>query len=519
MSKFNARILLVDDDSQSLESTRKILELEGYEVTTAVDGQVALDEIRSVPGKTRREFDLIVTDVRMPRLGGLEFLRALSVCGDGTPVILMTAFGRVEEAVWAMKFGAVDFLTKPFKRQTLASSVEMALKRSRGRSAGAAVSAASRASGPSGNGGGASSSSSAGLGAALAAMVGRSLPMRELEAVIRKVAPTAATVLIQGESGTGKEMIARCIHEESPRSSKSGGGRFIALNCAAVPEHLIESELFGHEKGAFTGAAGAKEGLIEAAHNGTLLLDEIGDMPLSLQAKLLRVLQEGEVRRVGATTSRKVNVRVIAATHWDLKQATKSGTFRQDLLYRLEVVTIVVPPLRDRMEDIPELAGHFLRTSSERHEKQVREISEEALEALLSHSWPGNVRELSNVIERAIVFAQTDTVTLDDLPPHLATRLTTRLASKGTGSGYETISVPLGTSLKDVEELLIRRTLEATSGDKNMTAKLLGINERTIYRKLVEAKAGAARGRETDRDGELERRRNSIGCDDPESQL
>lgn len=459
MSKYKAKILLVDDDAQALESMRKILELEGYETVTAADGQAALDQVRPAlePGKPRQEFDLIVTDVRMPRLGGLEFLRALSVCGDETPVVLMTAFGRVEEAVWAMKFGAVDFLTKPFKRHALITAVEGALKRSRSRGAGASLHASST-------------------------LVGRSLPMRELELVIRKVARTAATVLIQGESGTGKEMIARRIHEESPRAAN--GGRFIAINCAAVPEHLIESELFGFEKGAFTGALAAKDGLIAAAHGGTLLLDEIGDMPLSLQAKLLRVLQEGEVRRLGATVSRKVDVRVIAATHWDLGQAVKDGSFRQDLLYRLEVVAISVPPLRERMEDIPDLAHHFLRTAGERHQKTVRTLSEDAMEALLSHSWPGNVRELSNVIERAVVFAAESAVTRADLPPHLIMRPAGGGGAPSHLTASETISVPVGTSLKNVEELMIRKTLEATAGDKNMTAKLLGINSRTIYRRL-----------------------------------
>ncbi|MDR3608708.1 MAG: sigma-54 dependent transcriptional regulator [Oligoflexia bacterium] len=456
MSKFKAEILLVDDDAQALESMRKILELEGHSVVTAVDGQAALDLVRSVPGKPRSRFDLVVSDVRMPGLGGLEFLRALSVCGDETPVILMTAFGRVEEAVWAMKFGAADFLTKPFKRQALVSAIEMALKRAhvRGRSASGASTA-----GP----------------ASSSALVGRSQPMRELESIIRKVGPTVATVLIQGESGTGKEMIARRIHEESPRAAS---GRFVAINCAAVPEHLIESELFGFEKGAFTGASNAKEGLLESAHGGTFLLDEVGDMPLSLQAKLLRVLQEGEVRRIGANTSRKIDVRVIAATHRDLAEAVRTGQFRQDLLYRLEVVTISVPPLRERMEDIPDLANYFLRVSSERHEKRVVSLSEEAFEVLLSHSWPGNVRELSNVIERAVVFAQRDQVTLEDLPAHLRTQ------SASVSQSLDTIAVPLGTTLKNVEELLIRKTLEATSGDKQMTAKLLGINSRTIYRKL-----------------------------------
>jgi len=301
----------------------------------------------------------------------------------------------------------------------------------------------------------------------------------ELKGLIHQVAPTLATVMLSGESGTGKELVARCLHQQSTRAQ----GKFVALNCAAVPEQLIESELFGFEKGAFTGATGSKEGLFEAAQGGTLLLDEIGDMPVSVQAKLLRVLQENEVRRLGSTVSKKTDVRVIAATHKDLKLGVREGTFRMDLLYRLEVIGIHVPPLRDRVEDIPELASHFLRSACRRHGKEVQGILEETMEVLLLHSWPGNVRELSNVIERAVVFVTGDFISPTELPPHLVAGAAAAKKEPKPRS-TATISVPLGTSLKDVEELLIRKTLEATSGDKNMTAKLLGINSRTIYRKL-----------------------------------
>lgn len=456
------RILLVDDDPQALESTRKILEFSGYDVTTAVDGQAALEQVRPSPGRSATPFDLIVTDVRMPKLGGLEFLRALSLCGETTPVILMTAFGRVEDAVWAMKLGAVDFLTKPFKRQQLVNAVDAALKRSRART------------------------NSAGEKTELVGteglLIGRSKAIQDLRAIIRQIAPTAATVLITGESGTGKELVAQCIHSQSSRA----GEKLIALNCAAVPEQLIESELFGFEKGAFTGATAAREGLFEAADQSTLLLDEIGDMPLPLQATLLRTLQEGEVRRIGSNVSKKVSVRVIAATNRDLKESVRSGGFRQDLLYRLEVISVHLVPLRERMEDVPDLAYHFLKSCAARHEKKVTGIAEEAMEALLSHSWPGNIRELSNVIERAVVFAMTEWITPDDLPTHLVAGMksATRPATAAAADAPNSISVPLGTSLKEVEELLIRKTLEATAGDKNMTAKLLGINSRTIYRKL-----------------------------------
>lgn len=447
------KILLVDDDPQSLESTQKILELSGFEVVPASDGQAALEIVRPTVGGIRADFQLILTDVRMPRLGGLEFLRALSLCGNQIPVILMTAFGRVEDAVWAMKLGAVDFLTKPFKRQALLTSVEAALKRTQSpKSAYAAPTADD-------------------------SLVGRSSSMARLQELIAQVAPTAATVLLSGESGTGKEMVAKSIHRKSARSDKP----FIALNCAALPEHLIESELFGHEKGAFTGAQQFKMGLFESAHGGTLLLDEIGDMPIGLQAKLLRVLQEGEVRRVGSNQSRKVDVRVIAASHRNLRESVAQGSFRQDLLFRLEVIVLHVLPLRERQEDVLELAYHFLRKFSSKHAKAITQIPDAVMERLFAHPWPGNVRELANVIERAVIFARTDVLSVEDLPPHLAV-LSGKTLDQAVSPG--SISVPIGTSLRDVEDLLIRKTLEVTSGDKNMTAKLLGINSRTIYRKL-----------------------------------
>ncbi|OFZ17945.1 MAG: hypothetical protein A2X94_08610 [Bdellovibrionales bacterium GWB1_55_8] len=458
-----AKILLVDDDPQALASMCKILEYASHEVVTASDGQAALEEIRPArnAGRAGNRFELVITDVRMPRLGGLEFLRALSLCGESTPVILMTAFGKVEDAVWAMKLGAVDFLTKPFKRQALLTAVDTVLKRVR------PMAALERQE----------KNPAAGVGM-LDSLIGQSAPMRELRDIIRRVAPTDATVLLAGESGTGKELVARCIHRESERKAR----KFIALNCAAVPEQLIESELFGFEKGAFTGATGVKDGLFEAANEGTLLLDEIGDMPLQLQASLLRTLQEGEVRRLGANEPRKVNVRVIAATHRDLRESVRAGNFRQDLLFRLEVISIRVPALRERIEDVPELAAHFLDVAAKRHRKDVQAFSQAAMQVLLEHSWPGNVRELSNVIERAVVFATSAEIALEDLPQHLAAASSGGMAKPRTPGG--TIEVPLGASLKEVEDLLIRKTLEATSGDKNMTAKLLGINSRTIYRKL-----------------------------------
>ena len=451
------RILLVDDDPQALESTKRILEISGYEVLTASDGKLALDYLKPSLEKKAIEFDVVLTDVRMPQMGGLELLRAVSLCGEKTPVILMTAYGKVRDAVWAMKLGAVDFLMKPFKRQTLLSALEMALKRSN---------YGLKKSKPENN--------------HQDLLIGDSDSLRILRNQINQVAPTSATVLLTGESGTGKELIAHCIHEQSACSQ----GHFIALNCAAVPEQLMESELFGHEKGAFTGALAAKVGLFEAAHKGTLFLDEIGDMPLTLQAKLLRTLQEREVRRLGATETKKFDVRVIAATHQDLSESVKLGKFRQDLLYRLEVISIKIPPLREHREDLPLLIQYFLKGAAQRYQKEVLTVSETALEILMAHSWPGNVRELSNAIERAMVFCKGPEIQANDLPPHL------QGASADLENSYQdkTVSVRLGTSLKEIEDLMIRKTLEATDGDKNMTARLLGINSRTIYRKQKQLK-------------------------------
>jgi two-component system response regulator HydG len=432
-------ILVVDDDLQGLESTRRILEHAGYVVETASDGHAALERVRSGP-----PLSAVVSDVRMPRMGGMEFLRALSLCGQKVPVVLMTAFGTVEDAVWALKFGAVDFLTKPFRRQVLLEAVQAAVKR---------VGPKGPATGPN--------------------LVGNSASLVRMLEEVSKVAQTQATVLITGESGSGKERVARMLHQRSPRAEAP----WVAINCAAVPESLLESELFGYEKGAFSGAVASKPGLFESAEGGTLFLDEIGDMPLALQAKLLRVLQEGEVRRLGALQERKINVRIVAATHQNLEESVRAGKFRQDLLFRLEVVNIRVPALRDRVEDVAALARHFAQTFSARHGKQATALSDESLAALEAYSWPGNIRELANAVERAVIFSNGPCLELRDFPAHIAGQ-----AAQAQPAGV--IEVRVGTPLKEVEDLLIRRTLAATEGDKVLAARLLGVNERTIYRRL-----------------------------------
>jgi two-component system, NtrC family, response regulator HydG len=451
-----AKILLVDDDPQALASTRRILEHAGHQIVCAKDGQEAFDLIRPSAHGKKIHFDLIVSDVRMPRFSGMELLEALNACQESVPFILITAYGRVEEAVWALKYGAVDFLTKPFKRKALLEAVQIGLLRSQRVSSQQEIKSSEKG---------------------LSQLVGSSLPMEELKTVIGRVAPTDAAVLLSGESGTGKEVCARAIHDLSKRSHRS----FVALNCAAIPEQLMESELFGYEKGAFSGAQHTKLGIFEMANEGTLLLDEIGDLPLHLQGKLLRVLQEGEVRRLGATRTQKIDVRVISASHRNLKERVQVEEFREDLLFRLEVVGIRVPALRDRLDDLPELTRALLVRAAKSYGRKSLSITPDAVEILQSYTWPGNVRELNNVLERAVVFAKGDQVCPEDLPPHLL-----EFVGKTTKafSNMGAVQVQLGTPLREVEALLIRKTLEATSGDKNMTARLLGINSRTIYRRL-----------------------------------
>ncbi len=439
------KILLVDDDPESLQSTARILRFAEHEVTPVESGEAALLALKdSRP-------DLVVTDVRMPGMSGFEFVEAYQKIGHPIPFIVMTAFGDVKDAVWAMKMGAVDFLLKPFKRQALLESIEGLRLR--------LAKAASGSFSENFNG------------------VGVSRAMKKLSILIEQVAKTDASVLVLGESGSGKEQVAKWIHEKSTVRN----GPFVAVNCAAIPENLIESELFGYERGAFSGANQSKAGLIEAANGGTLLLDEIGDMPLSMQPRLLRFLEEQTIRRLGSNVEKKIHVRIIAATHRNLSQWVKEQKFRQDLYYRLDVMTLHVPSLRDRMDDVPELTRFFLKRYSEAYQKPLVSIDSEAEGVLLTHTWPGNVRELSNVLERAVVLNHTGVITLADLPPHL-------LSEKPPQYRSDAITIPLGMSLKEIEDLMIKKALEATEGDRAEAARLLGVNERTIYRRINKTK-------------------------------
>jgi len=440
-------ILVVDDDQAVREALARTLQRLGFEVVLAGDGQEGLGHVRAAP------FPIVLADLKMPGLSGQELLRAVKALSPDTEVIMITGHGTVEDAVAAMKEGAYDFIAKPFRRLDLERTIRKAAEKQ-------ALVLQNRA-----------------LQQRLAEMEGRgqllgtSPGMRRLLELIGQVAPSSATVLIQGESGTGKELVANAVHAGSPRRDRS----FVKVNCAALPETLLESELFGYEKGAFTGAVARKAGRFELAHGGTLLLDEIGELSLPTQAKLLRVLQEGEFERVGGTQTLRVDVRLVTATNAELAELVRQRRFREDLFYRLNVITLQIPPLRERREDIPLLAHHFLRRFAEKNGKAVSGFTEEALDLLQSHPWPGNVRELENVLERAVVLTREAMISPADLPESLA---------GGADSAARHLVISIGTPLEDVEDRLIEETLRYTKGDKTLAAKLLGIATRTIYRRL-----------------------------------
>jgi two-component system response regulator HydG len=440
-------LLVADDDPAVRESLERILKREGYQVIAASDGQAGLERLKE------GGVDLVLADLKMPGLSGLDLLRAAKTVAPDVDVIMLTAFGTVEEAVQAMKDGAYDFLTKPFQRAQLIRLIRKALERR-------ALIAENRA-----------------LQQRLedllrqGAVIGTSPAFQRMMTLIEQVAPSSATALIQGESGTGKELAARAIHERSARRS----GPFVAVNCAALPETLLESELFGYEKGAFTGATGRKEGRFELADGGTLFLDEVADLSAVTQPKILRVLQEGEFERVGGTKTLRVDVRIVAATNQELARLVRERRFREDLYYRLNVITITVPPLRDRREDIPVLAHHFLRVYAAKNNRRLEGFSEEALARLEAYAWPGNVRELENAVERAVVLARGSVIEVVDLPGSVVGDLP---RSEGN------VSIPVGTPLAEVEQRLLEETLRYAKGNKTLAAKLLGIDPKTVSRKL-----------------------------------
>jgi len=452
-----AHILVVDDETSHRESLRRIFERAGHRVSAAEDGAAALDILQKEP------VNVVLTDLVMPKMDGLELLKATRRAQPEADVVLMTAYGTVENAVNAMREGAYDFIVKPVKRGEVLACIDRVLEKQalvvENRSLKAEL---KKARGPEG-------------------IVGTSPVMRALMSTVQQVAPSSATVLLRGESGTGKEVCARAIHQLSSRSD----GPFVAVNCAALPESILEAELFGAEKGAFTGAVERRMGRFERASGGTLLLDEIGDIPLPMQVKLLRVLQEGEIERLGGQAPVKVDVRLIAATHVDLKAAVEEGRFREDLYYRLDVIRIDLPPLRQRAGDIPLLAMHFLKRFAERHQKNVHTIEQAALDALCRWRFPGNVRELENAIERAVVLCPASALRLEDLPDAIRAQ-----GPESGGTLDEIIPFRVGMQLEQIEKAAIEATLRHTEGDKKLAARLLGISLRTLYRRLEERAEG-----------------------------
>ncbi|MFQ5657253.1 MAG: sigma-54-dependent transcriptional regulator [Candidatus Methylomirabilales bacterium] len=441
----DAKILVVDDDSVACDLLREVLSKEGCEVDVAGGGQEAV-----MKGK-EAFFDIVLVDVRMPDVDGLDVLRAFRGASPETIVIVMTAFGSIESAIEAIKEGAYDYVSKPFKIEEIKITIRRVLERRRLLQENLRFRYELKER------------------YRFERIVGSSSRMLEVYKAVARVAPSRSTVLIRGESGTGKELIAKAIHYNSPRSDHP----FVAIDCGALVETLLESDLFGHVKGAFTGAISPRRGLFEQAHGGTCFLDEIGDMSLNTQAKLLRVLEEHEIRRVGGGGSLMVDVRVVAATNKDLEAMVHKGKFREDLYYRLNVVSMALPPLRERREDISLLAAHFLRKYAEENNKAISHISLEAVALLEEYDWPGNVRELENAIERAVALTSNPVLLPEDLP--------TRLKKEDLeGPRRDLLTQPL--TLRELERRHIERVLRGVKGNKKLAAELLGINRKTLYR-------------------------------------
>jgi DNA-binding NtrC family response regulator len=448
----NRRILIVEDDREMARFIAELLCEEGCEVAVAHDGPSALQTYR--PGR----YDLVITDLMMPRMKGTDLVRRLKAADGDAVILLITAFGTIESAVEAMRAGAFHYITKPFRADELLIHVQRALEQRQMRreidQLRTEVQQRYRFSD----------------------IIGRSSAMKRLFETIARVCDLAANVLIVGESGTGKEMVARALHANSSRSN----GPFVAVNCAAIPETLMESELFGYVRGAFTDARKDRPGLFREAGGGVLFLDEIGEVPLTLQAKLLRVIEDREVRPLGSNQSEKIDVRLISASNQVLEDLIHENRFRQDLYYRLNVIRIDLPPLRERAEDIPLLVEHFIRKFADNVQHRVAGIDKEALALLIGHRWPGNVRELEHTIERAVLLGKGSTIGVNDLPPQL--------------SGADPRKLPLAEAvarsftLRDLEREYIERVLENTGGNKSEAAKILGVDRTTLYRKLEEYK-------------------------------
>jgi two-component system response regulator HydG len=458
------RVLLVDDEPTLLRALEALLRKKGYDVTGLDSPIVATQKL------AQEDFDVALLDIKMPQLSGLELLNAVKHRRPEVEVIMMTGHATVETALAAVRAGAYDYLTKPFDdvevvARAVAKAAERKMLFDRNRQLETALRERE--------------------GGDFQGLVGNSAPIREVSRMIEAVAYSAATVLVTGESGTGKELVARALHQRSPRK----GHPFVALNCGALTETLLESELFGHVKGAFTGAQRDQKGLFDAADSGTIFLDEIGDIPLATQVRLLRVLQEGEIKRVGSADSVKVDVRVIAATHRDLPKLVKSGKFREDLFYRLNVINIPLPSLRERVEDIPLLAHHFLRRYAERLAKKVRALSPEAIELLCGYRFPGNVRELENAVERAVVLCRAETITPADLPPAVTGR-TAPLVREAPANGDETAWLSLSyaaakeQALRRFEKSYVEALMRACDNNISAAARKAGMDRSNFKRVL-----------------------------------
>ena len=443
--KFN--ILIIDDEKNIREGLGAALEMDGYTVFLAADGKQGLEILE------RGDIDLVITDLKMPEVSGEEILAKVTGETPGIPVIVLTGHGTIDSAVDAMRKGAYDFLTKPVNLDRLSLLVKRALERRE-------ISLQNSVYRKEIEG-----------KTTFENMIGKSHEIQKVFDLVKKVAPSKASVLITGESGVGKEMIANALHNLSPRKDKP----FIKVHCAALSDSLLESELFGHEKGAFTGAIAMKRGRFELAHEGTIFLDEIGEISQNVQVKLLRVIQERKFERVGGEETLDVDVRIIAATNRNLEEEIKKGNFREDLYYRLNVVNINVPPLRERKDDIPIMVNNFIRKFSKENNKNITTVDTKAKNALYSYDWPGNIRELRNCIEGAVVIAEGSTLRLEDLPP--AVRKSQENSS---------ISIPAGTDMDTAEKIIIRETLLFCQGNKSKTAQVLGIGRKTLHRKLME---------------------------------
>lgn len=443
-------VVVIDDDPEMRSMCVDQLEMDGYFVRHFADGREALAFLNGNSTEAT-QVELVLTDLRMPEVDGLSLLRNFRPQHPDIPVILMTAYASVESAVEGLRKGAFDYLTKPFKLAEMSHAVERAILFGRLQRENRTLTKEIKGTW------------------SLKDIIGKSPAMKEIFDLVERLSSTNSSVLITGESGTGKEVIAKAIHQNSPRAKRN----FVAVNCTAIPDSLMESELFGHVKGSFTGAHTDKVGLFREAEGGTIFLDEIGDMDIALQAKLLRVLQERTIRPVGATQSSPVDVRILAATHKDLKKAIANGTFREDLYYRLAVIPLVMPALRHRPEDIPLLAHHFLNKYSLINGGRVHGFTREALQKLMSLSWPGNVRELENLIERLVVLSKTPVIQAEDIP----------VGEEKSFENFFGQNVADMPSLEELEKRYITLVLEKTGSRKEKAAQILGINRRTLYRK------------------------------------